>query len=302
MQKLLSLWKDYLVVEANHEQATVRAYLTDVKDFAYFLDHRYEQLLPGNISKDHITTYLDQLRRFGAASSTVARRFTSISLFLRFLHEEEMIAENPLEGMSAPSTWDRLPEVLSPGQAQELISEPSSSDPCGVRDRALLELLYATGCRVSEAASLRLSFLNLEDRTIRVLGKGRKERVIPFGQTARRWLQRYLNEQRTSYREAAESPYVFLSRKGGGLRRESIWRRVKKYGKRAGLPEKKMYPHILRHSFATHLIQNGANLREVQTLLGHASINTTEIYTHLDMDQIKEHHQTCHPRDEMNVE
>ncbi len=301
MKKVLSFWKDYLTVESSLQRRSVEAYLADVRDFTLFMEQEKDVILPKNIELNHLLDYLGLLKEVGAAETTLARRCSSISMFLTFLHEEEFIGDNPVEDLPRPRTGKSLPHILSPDQVDELLTAPSPDERHGCRDRALLELLYATGCRVSEIAELRKSFVDIENRTIRVIGKGKRERQIPFSDRARTWLERYLEEERPAIKNAASSPYLFLSQKGGPLRRESIWRRVKRHARRTSISEETVHPHVLRHSFATHLLEGGSNLREVQTLLGHANISTTEIYTHLDISELKRRHREFHPRTNMDA-
>jgi len=290
-----------MTVEASLDERTVEAYRSDVRDFMLFMKEEKGVIIPKNVSSRHLIDYLGLLRDAGAADTTLARRCSSISMFLTFLDDEDFIPENPIEDLPRPRTGSPLPTVLSPAQVDQLLQAPDPQEQHGCRNRALLELLYATGCRVSEIADLRRSFVQLEDRTVRVLGKGRRERSVPFSRRARTWLNRYLQDERPSMTGATSSPYLFLSQKGGALSRQSIWRLVKRYAGKAGLSVDAVHPHVLRHSFATHMLQHGSNLREVQTLLGHSSISTTEIYTHLDISELKKRHKEFHPRKNMDT-
>lgn len=299
MKKLISLWSDYLTVEAGLSGKSVRAYTSDLRDFHLFMQDEYPGIPPGRVESEHLVAYLQLLQSVGAKTSTISRRTTSVCLFFSFLDDEDMLSENPLESFERPRIQRELPDILTFDQIESLLNAPGEEDTHFLRDRALLEMLYATGCRVSELKNMKLSMLEMEDRTVTVLGKRSRERNVPFGVRARRHLQTYLDASRPTFAGADDSDYVFLSQKGGPLSRQSIWRIVKKYGKRTGIPREFVYPHILRHSFATHMIQNGADLRSVQTLLGHASISTTEVYTHLDVDHLKDVHKEKHPRKNM---
>jgi integrase/recombinase XerD len=301
MKKVISLWRDYLNVEASKSSRTVDAYVADVRDFALFLEDKKNVILPKDITSQHLIDYLGKLQSVGAKPSTLSRRCSSISMFLTYLHRESFIPENPIEEVPSPREGTKLPSVLSPSQVRELLEAPDPTERLGLRNRALMEVLYATGCRVSEIAGLRHSMVNLNERTIRVLGKGKRERQIPISERARDWIQRYLDEVRPELTGNEQEPHLFLSQKGGALRRESIWRIVKSCARRTSVPEDSVHPHVLRHSFATHMLQNGSNLREVQTLLGHANITTTEIYTHLDVQELKRRHDQHHPREQMDV-
>lgn len=300
MKKLLSLWEDSLRVEAGVSGATVEAYLTDLTDFSTFLSDRYPAVFPGNIQREHFFAYFEALREKNAAENTIARRWTSISLFFRFLVREELIGENPIDGLRRPSFRKPLPEILTPDQVQNLLEAPDPEDQHFLRDRALLEVIYATGARVSEVANLRTSFMDLRRGKFRIVGKGKKMREVFLGEKAVEWCRKYRDGPRKKQVRDQDVPFFFVSQKGGALRRESIWKLFKKYLRRVPEVTNKVSPHVLRHSFATHLLQNGAGLREVQALLGHSSISTTEVYTHLNIEDLRESQQSFLPRDDLS--
>jgi integrase/recombinase XerD len=217
-------------------------------------------------------------------------------MFYRFLRLEERTDAGSVELLSSPALWERIPQVLSPESVEKLLAAPLATDRYYLRDRALLETLYATGSRASEVVGLKLEDLYLDSSFCKCLGKGSKQRVVPLGRTAIEVLRAYLTDSRPKLvRAAPDAPWVFVSRGGKGLNREMLWIIVKKYVRRAGL-NAKVSPHTLRHSFATHLLAGGADLRTVQELLGHANIRTTQHYTHVDRDRLKAIHQKFHPR------
>lgn len=230
--------------------------------------------------------------------ATRARRLSSLRMLVRFLASDRLIARDYASQLKFPNLWKRLPDFLSLEEVEKFLTAPETDTPLGVRDRALLEMFYATGARVSELALLTTKGVNHSLRLLRIQGKGGKERLVPFGETAHEWLQTYLNTVRRSLAERNKSgdpDYVFLSRNGKAINRDWIFRLVRKYAAKAGIASKAT-PHVLRHSFATHLLERGADLRVVQELLGHVSVSTTEIYTHLDRTKLKSVHSQYHPR------
>jgi integrase/recombinase XerD len=240
--------------------------------------------------------YLEYLRDEGLAPPSVARHLVALKMFYRFLRLEERVGESAVELLSSPSLWQRIPQVLSPEGVTQLLDAPVALDRFHLRDRAILETLYATGSRASEVVGLKLADLHLESGFCKCFGKGNKQRIVPLGRPAVAALRAYLAESRPRLvRTAPDAPWVFVSRGGRQLTREMLWILVKKYVRRAGL-NVKVSPHTLRHSFATHLLAGGADLRTVQELLGHASIRTTQQYTHVDRDRLRAIHQRFHPR------
>lgn len=289
-------------MEAGISSTTVEAYLTDLRDFSMFLEEQFPGVLPGRLEHEEFIAYLAELRDQGASDNTIARRWTSISLFMEFLVEEEMLEENPMEKLHRPTFRKQLPAVLLPEQVDALLTAPGEEDQHNIRDRAILEVLYATGARVSEVAKLRESFLDLDRGRIRLMGKGRKMREVFLGDQAIKWCEKYKKGPRRQQLQGDSCSFFFVSQKGGRLRRESVWRIFKKYLRKSGEVDQDVSPHVLRHSFATHMLQNGAGLREVQTLLGHSSISTTEVYTHLQVDDLRESLGNCLPRDQFDME
>jgi integrase/recombinase XerD len=264
---------------------------------------RYSQWVAGGGLEDYLTPslrdlshYLEFLRQEGLAPPSVARHLVALKMFYRFLRLEERTSAASVDLLSSPALWERIPQVLSPESVTKLLDAPHGLDRFQLRDRAILETLYATGTRASEVVGLRLADLHLDSAFCKCTGKGSKQRIVPLGRVAINALRRYLDELRPSLvKGAADAPWVFVSRGGRALTREMLWVLVKKYVKRAGLNDK-ISPHSLRHSFATHLLAGGADLRAVQELLGHASIRTTQQYTHVDRERLRAIHAQFHPR------
>jgi integrase/recombinase XerD len=288
---------NYLEVEINVSPNTVNAYRNDLDQFAAYLDAK--NILTFDLKDSSIIfDFLDQLRNKGASLSSSARRLSAIRMFIRFLAAEGMISQDYASTLKFPNLWKRLPDFLTFEEVRKFLSAPAQDSPLGLRDRAMLELYYATGARVSELTALKLANVNFPLKLLRIMGKGGKERIVLFGDRAEAWLERYLEEVRDSLaarNRKGDPEFVFLSRNGKPLTRDLVFRVVKKYARQAGIASKAS-PHVLRHSFATHLLEGGADLRMVQEMLGHVSITTTEIYTHLDRAKLKAVHARFHPR------
>lgn len=283
----------YLRTECSLAANTVTAYGRDMVHFQQWLgNRRIEQLTIRDVSD-----YPAWLREQNLAASTVARHVISLKMFVRFLQLEGVVDSNVVELLASPKLWERIPHVLTPEQVTRLLDEPCQADQHWRRDRAILELMYATGCRASEVSSLAMQDLHLSERFLRCTGKGNKQRVVPLGRQAIERLDEYFRLERTELaaRRHPPEPWVILSRGGRRLRREALWELIKKYALRIGASAR-VSPHTLRHSFATHLLVGGADLRHVQELLGHASIATTQIYTHVDPTRLKTVHKQFHPR------
>ena len=284
----------YLRTECHLADNTVAAYARDMRRFVAWLGRRRLQQLRAS----ELAGYPEWLaEEHDLAPKSVCRHVASLKVFFRFLQLEGVLTDNQAELLATPKLWQRVPQVLSPEQVDQLLGAPRRADPLWRRDRGLLEILYATGCRVSEIANLRMRDLHLEQRYCTCRGKGDKQRITPLGQRAIAALQQYLSHERAelSARHSPAPPWVFLSSRGGPLRRERIWELIKRYAARVGAPPE-LSPHSLRHSFATHLLAGGADLRQVQEMLGHASIATTQIYTHVDHTRLKSVHDAFHPR------
>jgi integrase/recombinase XerD len=239
--------------------------------------------------------YLVHLRDGGLSPPSVARHLVALKMFYRFLRLEERTTESTVELLSSPALWERIPQVLSPETVEKLLDAPLATERFYARDRAILELMYATGSRASEVVGLKLDDVYLESGFIKCTGKGNKQRVVPLGKPAVKAIRTYLEGLRPKLARLADTPWVFVSRGGKPLTREMLWILVKKYVRRAGL-NSRVSPHTLRHSFATHMLSGGADLRTVQELLGHSNIRTTQQYTHVDRERLKAIHRRFHPR------
>lgn len=283
---------DYLRTECGLADNTVKAYRRDLQRFTQWLGKRS---IPRLTIRD-LADYVAWLHGQKLAASTIGRHIVSLKVFYRFLQLEGVLQKNHVELLGSPKIWQRVPSVMPPHVVDQLLTCPAADDPFWRRDRALLELLYATGCRASEASNLTLQDLKLSEGFCRCHGKGDKQRLVPLGRRAILAIQDYLEHERPEMaaRASGSPPWVLLSRSGRRLRREALWELLKKYTKRLGRTD--VSPHTLRHSFATHLLAGGADLRHVQELLGHSSISTTQIYTHVDTGRLKAIHKKFHPR------
>ncbi|MBX3435384.1 MAG: site-specific tyrosine recombinase XerD [Pirellulales bacterium] len=284
---------DYLRTECHLAGNTVAAYARDLRRF-------YEWLAGRRLTKlavSELAGYSGWLAEQGLAAGSVARHVASLKVFFRYLQLEGAIVDNQAELLNSPKLWQRVPHVMSVGQVDRLLTAPRKADPGWRRDRALLEVLYATGCRISEVTNLEVRDLHLRERNLLCRGKGDKQRIAHLGDRAVAAIEVYLAEQRPAAAAKRNPPSerLFLSARGGPLRRERAWELVKRYAARVGAPPE-ISPHSLRHSFATHLLAGGADLRRVQEMLGHASIATTQIYTHVDHTRLKRVHEQFHPR------
>ncbi|MDE0474315.1 MAG: site-specific tyrosine recombinase XerD [Gammaproteobacteria bacterium] len=288
------LFADYLAFERGLSARTMEAYGRDVARLIGYLSD-LGIVRPGDITRLELRDYVYSLKDRGLAPTSIRRALSSMRAYFAFLLEEEVIETDPTEQIESPRVWRTLPEVLSMREIERLLEAPELSDPLCWRNRAVLELLYATGMRVSELTGLPLQGVDLEDRTCLVYGKGAKERMVPFGRAARRALIRYLRDVRPELERGRSEGMFFLSARGRPLTRMAVWTIVRKARDRAGI-ERPVSPHTLRHSCATHLLEGGADLAAVQELLGHVDITTTEIYTHVDRDYVHEMHRTHHPR------
>lgn len=288
-------FKHYLQAERGLAANTVLAYGRDLDRFAeWAVSGGLKDYRTPNVRE--LTGYLGFLQEEGLAAPSAARHLVALKMFYRFLRLEERVDNQAVDLLSSPSLWERIPQVLSPESVDRLLAAPRSDDRFYLRDKALLETLYATGSRASEVVGLKLADVYLDPGFCKCTGKGSKQRVVPLGKPAVIALQAYLRDLRPKLIQSAPgAPWLFVSKVGKALTREMLWILVKKYVKRAGL-NPAVSPHTLRHSFATHLLSGGADLRTVQELLGHASIRTTQLYTHVDRDRLRAIHKTFHPR------
>ena len=291
----LTAFRDYLAAERGMAKNTVLAY---ERDLVKYRDWIAAGGLPNYLkpSVRELTNYLAHLKEDGLAAPSIARNLIATKMFYRFLRLEERVEQNTVELMASPRLWERIPHVLSPESVEKLLNAPRNEDRFYLRDRALLETLYATGSRASEVVTLQLADLHIDSSFCKCTGKGSKQRVVPLGAPAISALKIYLQELRPVLTQAdKDNPWVFVSKQGKRLTREMLWILVKKYVRRAGL-NMQVSPHTLRHSFATHLLAGGADLRTVQELLGHANIRTTQHYTHVDRSRLQAVHRQFHPR------
>ncbi len=284
-----------LAVEKGLAQNTVEAYSRDLNGLAGFLSARGVKNWPATREID-LRLYVGALRKRRLAPRSIARAIVAMRQFYRFLEKEQLIQENPLPQISERTAARKLPNVLDGDDIGKLIAQPDPATPLGLRDRAMLELLYASGLRVTELILLLVHQVNLDGNYLIVKGKGSKVRQVPFGSKAREALFRYLTEVRPKFLRGRQSQYCFVTRSGKPMTRQGFWKGLRQHRLAAGI-EKRVTPHTLRHSFATHLLENGADLRSVQSMLGHADIATTEIYTHVARDHLKRAHQKFHPRE-----
>lgn len=300
LSKRIDAFLAMLAAEKGLSRNTLEAYSRDLNRAADFIRGRriaaWEEA-----QAHHLRSYLSWLRDRGLSVRSIARNIVALRQFYRFLEKEEIVGENPLPRLLLPKAATKLPHALGRDEVRTLLAEPDPSTPLGLRDQAMIELLYATGLRVSELVSLQTHQVDLQGDYLTVRGKGAKVRLVPFGRWAREGLVRYLREARPRLLRGRTSAFLFVTRSGRPLTRQGFWKLIRSYGRAAGI-EKRVTPHTLRHSFATHLLEGGADLRSVQSMLGHADISTTQIYTHLSRTHLKEVHRKYHPREKAPTE
>lgn len=287
-------YQGFLVMEKGLSEKTVAAYSADLMRFGLFVERKKINAV-SDIDTSLILTYLIHLRDAGLSARSRARHLVSLRGFFKFLTHEKVIETNPAQQIDLPKTGMQLPDVLSVADVETLINTPDRDKPEGLRDAAMLELIYGAGLRVSELIHLEMTGINLEAGFVRVFGKGSKERVVPVGRMAMAVIQDYLDRSRPLLLKNRSSAYLFVTRRGSAMTRQGFWNLIGRYGRLANL-NKKITPHSLRHSFATHLLEGGADLRAVQMMLGHADISTTQIYTHVAHRQLVAAHKKYHPR------
>lgn len=296
MDKILQHFCGYLLMERGLSENSIAAYRSDLEDFSDWLKEQGKNSY-SEVSRDDIIDFFGARKEQEMEPSSLARRLVAIKVFFRYLAQEKFIPDNITSVMDSPKLGRILPEFITAVEVDALMNVWSLEDRdfLAIRNRAILELMYACGLRVSEVAALNVSSVNLDDRVIRVVGKGSKERIVPVGHLALRALGRYLKEARPYLLKSPDEPTLFLSRLGRRLDRERIWGIIKETARLAGIT-KNVHPHTLRHSFASHLLENGADLRVIQEMLGHADIATTQIYTHIDQRRLLEVQRKFHPR------
>jgi integrase/recombinase XerD len=298
MKNELQTFIHYLSVERGLAQNTLFSYERDITQYLNFLEKAGIASLKES-TKVHISNYLMKLKQLGRASATLSRSMVSIRAFYQFLVRERMLDHDPSLHMETPKLEKRLPKVLTVQEVETLLEAPQTTSPNGMRDKAMLELLYATGIRVSELISLDLQSVNLGMGFIRCIGKGSKERIVPIGRMASHFLTAYIETMRPKLlKQSKTEEALFINHLGTRITRQGFWKIIKRYAMEANIL-KEITPHTLRHSFATHLLENGADLRAVQEMLGHADISTTQIYTHVTRSKMKEVYDRTHPRAKM---
>jgi integrase/recombinase XerD len=281
---------DYCRVEKGLSRATVASYRTDLARLIENLPVPAEAAAPADLA-----AYLEGLYAAGLAPRTIARHVATLRNFYRFLAAEGHIARDPAEFLASPRQWSTIPKYLNREEVERLLAAPRGDHPVALRDRAMLELLYATGLRVSELCGLELSAIERSLGVLKVTGKGNKQRIVPFGESAGEALDRYLAQGRGALLKGRASKYVFVTARGRALARQTFWLLLRKHGRRVGI-FRRLTPHVVRHSFATHLVEGGADLRSVQLMLGHADISTTQVYTHVAQQRLRDTIHRHHPR------
>lgn len=294
MDKFVDMFLDYLSVERGLSKNTIVSYGRDLNAYLKFLDSIAKKTISSS-SREDIREFMLHEKDKGLSVNSIARNLASLRMFYRFLTRERLIKTDVSSYIDTPKLWKKIPDVLNFDEVEKLIESPDLNTPQGIRDRAILEVMYATGMRVSEVSNLKRSDVNMEVGFLRCLGKGRKERIIPLGKKAILAIERYVEKVRPQQAKRGEVQELFLNRSGKKISRISLWKLIKQYAKKSRI-KKEIKPHILRHSFATHLLERGADLRSVQEMLGHANISTTQIYTHINRDRLKSIHKMFHPR------
>lgn len=284
---------DYLRTVRRLSANTLASYRRDLLGLVEFARRRHRSVL--QLGRPDLEALVRQWRAYGRAPRSVARAVACVRGFYRFLVLDGALPASPAVELQAPRAWPSLPRYLSLEEVDRLLRQPDPTTPRGLRDRALLEVLYATGLRVSELATLRLGQLHLDRGYVTCTGKGSKQRLVPIGREATRWLQRYLRDGRSYLLRGRAAPWLFVNARGGPLSRVGCWKIIKAYGRRAGIT-RPLSPHVLRHSFATHLLERGADLRAIQVLLGHADLSSTQIYTHVLEARLRAVYDRYHPR------
>ncbi|MDE1549380.1 site-specific tyrosine recombinase XerD [Jeotgalibaca caeni] len=295
MNEMIIDYLHHLRIEQGLANNTIVSYQRDLTKYQRFLEERKISSFK-DVTKKDVLLFLEHLEKEKLAASSVSRMISALRKFHHYLYQENVLTLNPMEEIKLPKKKQSLPKALTLREVDRLLETPDTKSLLGLRDRAILEVLYATGLRVSELVSLKLADLHLELGFIQTVGKGNKERIVPLGEEATYWIEMYLSDSRSTLAKGRkETPYLFLNFHGQGFTRQGIWKNLKKVVQQAGI-HKNVSPHMLRHSFATHILENGADLRVVQELLGHADISTTQIYTHITKERMVESYRKHHPR------
>ncbi|BBB33334.1 integrase/recombinase XerD [Thermotomaculum hydrothermale] len=290
---MIERFANYLMSERGLSKNTVESYLFDLTHFKEFLE--LNKINIAKVKEEDLTGYIAYLYNSGYAPMTIKRHVATLRSFYKFLFNEGEIASNPAEILETPKAFKMLPKYLTDEEVEKLLNLPDISTPTGQRDKAMIELLYATGLRVSELIDLKMNNLNLEERFLITIGKGSKERLVPFSKKAYNCLKEYINDGRLKLLKDKKSYFLFLNTRGNKITRQGFWKILKAYGQKLGIAHK-LSPHTLRHTFATHLLEHGADLRAVQIMLGHSDISTTQIYTHITNERLKQIYFNYHPR------
>ncbi len=292
-RELFDAYLDHLRVERRLAELTLESY---ARDLAALAAHAAGASRPvAALDRHALEAFVREQMSHGLSPRSVARRVAAVRGFYRFLVLDRRLEHNPADDLRPPRAWPALPKFLSVDDVDRLLAQPDAATPLGLRDRAMIELLYATGLRVSELVAVRQTDLHLAEHYMTCIGKGSKERLVPIGEQASDWIRRYAREGRAALARGAASPRLFLNVRGGSLSRVGFWKALKRYGRQAGLP-RTLSPHMLRHSFATHLLERGADLRAIQLMLGHADLSTTQIYTHVLEARLRTVYDRFHPR------
>ncbi len=294
MNELIEEFLNYLSVERGLASNTLSSYKRDLARFFEYLKSRHIASIQ-RVSRQTVNSFMLSEKDRGLSANSISRELACLKSFLKFLLMENKIKEDVTSVIESPKLWKKLPFTLSIDEVDLLLKSPNVRDVMGTRDKASLELMYATGMRVTELISLKMNDVNMDVGFVKCLGKGGKERIIPFGRKAKESIVRYLAKARPSFLKKKVSNFLFLTRLGKPMSRQSFWKTIKKYARLAGI-KKDITPHSLRHSFATHILERGADLRVVQEMLGHSDISTTQIYTHVNKDRLKSIHHKFHPR------
>ncbi len=288
----LPIFLDYLAIEKGLARNSLSSYGSDLRHFGHWLND--QSIDVDRVQRIDIVKYFQALRRAGISARSVARALAAIRGMFRFLVAERHLKADPTENLENPKLWSTLPKSILPSEVEALLAAPDKTTPEGLRDAAMLELLYATGLRVSELIRVRVDDVVMDAGFLRTIGKGSKERIVPFGETAKDAIVAYIEKGRPEFDRHAD-PHLFLSRRGRPMTRQSFWMKIVRYAREADV-KSHISPHVLRHSFATHLLENGADLRSVQMMLGHADISTTQIYTHVSRARLQRMYEQFHPR------
>ncbi|GAA6236540.1 site-specific tyrosine recombinase XerD [Apilactobacillus micheneri] len=294
MNETINDYLHFLLIERGLSENTIKSYHQDLAEFANYLSKEHINSFK-DVDSRIILNYMKYMKENGKARNSIIRFISTMRKFFKYLLRFHYIKNDPMIKIDTPKQAQHFPSVLTTKEVDRLLSTPDTNDKYGIRDRAIFEVMYATGLRVSEMVHLKMDNLHLEMGIIQTLGKGDKERIIPIGTQAIKWINFYVSSSRSKLLKNRRSDYLFLNAHGGGLSRQSIWQKIKRYVALAGI-KKDVTPHTLRHSFATHILENGADLRIVQELLGHSDISTTQIYTHISHEHLNQSFNKYHPR------